>query len=78
LVNEILKCVLKIFFRISQQQESAEDLSFQPEYYKDLIHNNWIVDVAKLFDLAAVFGHSNSEVVKTIINNVFENDKRFI
>lgn len=78
LINEILECVLKVFFRISQLQESEEDLSFQLDYYKDLIHNNWLIDVAKLYDLAAVYGQSNPEVVKAIINNVFENDKRFI
>lgn len=77
LINEILLVVLKIFYRISQVQESDEDL-FPLEYYRDLVHDNWLIDVAKLFDIAAIFGQSNPETVKQIINNLFENDKRFI
>lgn len=42
------------------------------------MHDNWLIDVAKLFDIAAVFGQSNPDVVKIIVSNVFENDKRFV
>jgi len=32
----------------------------------------------KLFDIAAIFGLSNPSVVKRLISNVFENEKRYI
>lgn len=35
-------------------------------------------DMAKLIDIAAVYGRSNAETVQKIITNVFENDKRFV
>jgi hypothetical protein len=34
--------------------------------------------MAKLIDLAAVYGHSNTATVHKIINNLFENDKRYV
>lgn len=34
--------------------------------------------MAKLIDIAAVYGKSNSDTVEKIITNVFENDKRFV
>ena len=32
----------------------------------------------KLVDLAAIYGKSNSQIVASIISNVFENDKRYV
>jgi hypothetical protein len=32
----------------------------------------------KMFDLAAIYGLSNPSVVKKLISNVFENEKRYI
>jgi len=34
--------------------------------------------MAKLFDIAAVYGESNSDVVRQLITNVFNNDKRYV
>jgi len=34
--------------------------------------------MAKLFDLAAIFGPSNPKSVKIMISNVFENEKRYV
>lgn len=57
--------------------ENEEDF-FPLDFYKDVVHDNWIIDVAKLFDLAAIYGQSNPEIVKTIINNLFDTDKRLV
>lgn len=35
-------------------------------------------DVAKLLDIAAIYGSSNSKAVRTLINNVFEAEPRFV
>ncbi len=34
--------------------------------------------MAKLIDIAAVYGQSNLQTVQNIISNVFENDKRYV
>jgi hypothetical protein len=34
--------------------------------------------MAKVIDIAAVYGKSNENIVHQIINNIFENDKRYV
>lgn len=34
--------------------------------------------MAKLYDIAAIFGPSNSETVQKLITNVFANDNRYV
>lgn len=34
--------------------------------------------MAKLLDIAAIYGQSNKDTVMKLIENVFENDKRYI
>jgi len=43
-----------------------------------MVYDNWIFDMAKLIDLAAVYGKSNPQIVCSIIDNLFEIDKRFV
>lgn len=43
-----------------------------------MVYDGWMFDMAKLIDIAAVYGKSNSQTVHKIIDNVFENDKRFV
>jgi hypothetical protein len=47
-------------------------------FYQKLVYDNWIFDMAKLIDIASVYGKSNRDTVQKIISNVFENDKRFV
>ena len=35
-------------------------------------------DIAKLYDIIAVYGQSNPTLVKSIVESVFENDKRYL
>jgi hypothetical protein len=37
-----------------------------------------LFDMAKLYDIAAVYGPSNPTQVRQLISNVFENDMRFL
>ena len=76
-VNGLMQVVLKVFYRLSKPVESDSDY-FPLSVYQELVYNNWIFDIAKLYDLIAVYGKSNTETVKSIINSVFENDKRYV
>lgn len=38
---------------------------------------NSLFDIAKLYDIAAIYGPDNKDSVRALINNVFENDNRF-
>jgi hypothetical protein len=76
-MNKLLNLVLRLFYRLSLSMET-EDHYFSLAFYQKLVYDNWIFDMAKLIDIAAVYGKSNSETVQKIITNVFDNDKRFV
>ena len=76
-VNKLLHTVLKIFYRLSKPVESDTDY-FPLSVYSEIVYNNWIFDIAKIYDIIAVYGQSNPETVKSIVENVFENDKRYV
>jgi hypothetical protein len=42
------------------------------------VYDNYLFDMAKMYDIAAIFGPTNPEGVRTMIRNVFENDMRYI
>ena len=76
-LNQVLGVVLKIFYRLSKPVESEED-QFPLHIYREMIYKNFIFDMAKLYDIIAIYGQSNTETVKSIVANVFENDKRYV
>lgn len=43
-----------------------------------MVYDGWVFDMAKLIDLAAIYGRSNGPAVSRIIRNVFDNDSRFV
>ncbi len=77
-MNTMLNLVLKIYYRLSLNIENEENEYFSLGFYSKLIYDNWIFDMAKLIDIAAVYGKSNSETVLKLITNVFDNEKKFI
>ena len=76
-MNGLLKAVLKFFFRLSKPVESDKDY-FPLNVYQELVYNNWLFDIAKLYDIIAIYGHSNPIIVKSIVEGVFDNDKRYV
>ncbi len=65
-MNRLLKLVLQIFFRLSLTIE-GDDEYFSLQFYQKIIYDNWIFDMAKLLDIAAVYGRSNRNTVSKII-----------
>ena len=65
-LNKVLQHVLKIFYRLSQAKESETDC-FSIEKYQELVYNLLIFDVAKLYDIVAIYGRSNPQVVRQLI-----------
>jgi hypothetical protein len=76
-INAMLDLVLKVFFRLSLTIEGDDEYLSLP-FYSKIVYDNWIFDMAKLIDMAAVYGKSNSQVVQKIILNVFDNEKKFV
>lgn len=53
--------------------ESSHDY-FSVDFYKTLVYDHEVFDIAKLLDLAAIYGRENNKIVRTIIQNVFDAD----
>jgi hypothetical protein len=76
-MNRLLKLVLRVYFRLSLTIESDEEY-FSLAFYQKIIYDNWIFDMAKLIDLAAIYARSNPATVTKLILNVFDNEPRFV
>jgi hypothetical protein len=76
-MNKMLDIVLKIFYRLTLTVESEDDY-FSLSFYSKIVYDGWIFDMAKLIDIAAVYGKSNGPIVTQIINNVFNHEKKYI
>jgi hypothetical protein len=51
---------------------------FSIDFYRTLVYDQQVFDIAKLLDLAAIYGRDNGDTVRTIIMNVLESDARFV
>lgn len=76
-MNRVLSLVLKVFFRLSNNME-GEEAYFSLPFYQNLIYTNWLFDMPKLLDLSAVYSFHNPKTLKVLIDNVFENEKKYI
>jgi hypothetical protein len=54
-VNKALRSTFKIFYRLSQSMETDTEY-FSIEFYRGLLAQNNIFDMAKLLDIAAIYG----------------------
>ena len=75
--NSVLCVVLKLFHRLSTNMESGQKY-FTMDLWRTVIYDHQLFDVAKLIDLAAVYGHSNNPLVTQIITNVFEFEPKLL
>lgn len=71
LVGKQLKLVFKIFYRLSQNMESESEY-FSMDFYRGIVYENQLFDIAKLLDIAAIYGACNNQIVKQMIENLFE------
>ena len=76
-VNNVFCIVLKLFHRLSNNMESGSRY-FTMDLWRSVVYENSLFDVAKLIDLAAVYGHSNNSLVSQIITNVFEFEPKIL
>lgn len=66
-----------MIYRLSLTIEGDDEYVSQ-SFYSKIVYDNWVFDMPKLIDLAAVYGKSNSDVVQKIILNFFDNEKKFV
>jgi len=65
---------------LHQHQHQLHEHQHQKKKEKergDVLYNEWIVDIPKIFDICAVYGHSNPEIVSAFVRNAFELQPRY-
>lgn len=76
MANKQLKLVFKIFYRLSRTMESGTEY-FGLEFYRGIVYDYQLFDIAKLLDIAAIYGTCNDKIVKALIEDVIELEPRF-
>jgi len=56
----------------------SETEYFPLEFYRNLVYENQIFDIAKLLDIAAIFGSGNNKIVNQLISNVLDLGPKFM
>jgi hypothetical protein len=76
-MNRSLRATFKIFYRLSQNMEGSHEY-FSMDFYRSLLRENNFFDMAKLMDLAAIYGQSNPKLVRQLIEIVIETEPRYL
>ena len=51
---------------------------FSLDFFRDLVYNKQLFDIAKMIDLTAIYGQGNNEMTKNLIQNIFDLEPRFV
>ena len=60
--SALMQVVLFVYYRISKMDY---------KYGAEIVYDEWLLDIPKLLDLAAIYGESNGPIVREIISNVY-------
>jgi len=55
----------------------GESEYFTMDFWRNLVYDNQLFDVAKMLDIAAIYGVCNKAVVKDMLATVFEQEPRY-
>lgn len=58
----LMESILLIYHRISKA----------PSEYKQLVYDEWLLDIPKLLDLAALYAESNAPILRDIVANLYK------
>ncbi|GAB6033363.1 hypothetical protein CHUAL_013128 [Chamberlinius hualienensis] len=72
--SQIHRFVFLVYLRMSTHKE-AKDSKITPAVFGNLIYDNFVFDIPKIIDLCAIYGLSNKDLLKKMVENIFENQK---
>lgn len=64
----LMENVLLVYYRVSEAPFGEAG---------KIVYDNWLLDVPKLLDLAAVYGGSNPDIMKKLIENAFKANENY-
>lgn len=74
--NRIHHSVFLTFLRMSTYKES-KDHFFTPSAFGEIIYNNFLFDIPKIFDLCVLYGKGNSLLLQKMIGNIFTQQQSY-
>jgi len=67
----ILHKLFLVFLRLSTYKESSQDF-FSPQYYGDMIYDQFILDMPKIIDMCSLFRSCNLDITRKMVENIFK------
>ena len=83
LEQDLYRSVLRLLLRLAANEEPATGPSsthgfINPATYADIIYENWLIDIPKLLDVAAVYGAANAPLVTRIHSAIFALQPKYL
>lgn len=69
--REVNKAVFLVCLRMSTFKESPKDF-MSPSTFGDIIYENWLFDIPKIFDLCVLYGRKNTALLTRMVGNIFK------
>ena len=63
--------IFMVYLRISTNKES-HTCFIKPTTFAELLYENWLFDMTKIFDLTALYGTSNGPLLSKMLINIFK------
>ncbi|XP_066960498.1 activating signal cointegrator 1 complex subunit 2 isoform X1 [Macrobrachium rosenbergii] len=68
--ESIHRHVMLVFIRMATYKESREN-HITPSVFGDIIYENFIFDICKIFDICVLYGHTNQAMISKMVGNIF-------
>lgn len=65
-----------IYFRIVQAEDEDPHLAKQYRCYQS-VYDNWVLDIPKLFNFMDIYGESNPDLTRILVEKVFQINSDF-
>ncbi|CAD5119262.1 DgyrCDS7891 [Dimorphilus gyrociliatus] len=76
LQHRVYELVFKVCLRFSTHKESNEHF-LTPKIFGDILYENFIWDIPKLFDFCSIYAASNEKLVNKVVHNIFNNQTKY-
>ncbi|KAK3880520.1 hypothetical protein Pcinc_014985 [Petrolisthes cinctipes] len=76
IVESVHQLVFLVYVRMATHKES-KTCHITPSVFGDIIYENYVFDICKLFDLCAVYGLTNSQLLSQMLSNIFKHQPNY-
>ncbi|KAL5020282.1 hypothetical protein ScPMuIL_003174 [Solemya velum] len=74
--DEVTRLVFMTYLRMSTHKES-KDHFITPSVFGEILYENFLFDIPKIFDLCVLYGAENGELLTKMVGNIFSQQSRY-